>query len=159
MPQIILHFSIMPSRPIDPESQLDDRVTILGAWAIAPILFEDPEFKALYDREYDGRLRQSEASREIDMRRDRLRSAIDEVLQGRVVLGENGPKLPVFEEESLNSREEMGKFLLELIKKDADMSMKYLELILECGTKLSSQPPQKKGKKSRWGVEIPASLK
>lgn len=150
----------MSSHPSEGQvAQIPDDIAALGAWAIAPILFDDPEFRAIYNTEYEARLADNEAAREADVIREKVRTMIDGALRGIGVLRESDLNLPLFEEESLDSREGIGRFLLELLKENPGIYAKYFGQILECGMSLNSRPPVKKPKKCRWGVEIPADLK
>lgn len=150
----------MSSHPSEGQvAQIPDDIAALGAWAIAPILFDDPEFRAIYNTEYEARLADNEAAREADVIREKVRTMIDGALRGIGVLRESDLNLPLFEEESLDSREGIGRFLLELLKENPRIYAKYFGQILECGMSLNSRPPVKKPKKCRWGVEIPADLK
>ena len=171
--ELFIQYIHMPSRPFDTdtkvehreglpsssqESQLPDDVCELGAWAIDPILFEDPEFRALYDAQYELQLRNNEINGRRNAVRDDVRTVINRVLGGVGSLPGDAFDFPVFNESSLHSRETMGKFLYDLLKMHPRVLEKYFDLILECGANLSSQPTQKKPKKSRWGVEIPSAL-
>lgn len=111
----------------------ESKILKIGAYALAPTLFQDQRFKALYDREYPKIGDWNSFVEKFNPHVHNTRNQISNVLKGILNLDEKGVDLESFDEASLNDEENLGSLLLKVLESSPQLYLEYEPLIVAAG--------------------------
>ena len=118
-------------RPADSENE--SKILKIGAYALAPTLFQDQRFKALYDREYQKIEDWNSFVEKFNPLVLNTRNQISNVLKGILNLDGKGVDLESFDEASLNDKENLGSLVLKVLESSPQLYSEYEPLIVAAG--------------------------
>jgi hypothetical protein len=120
-------------RRCPPVPENESKILIIGAYALAPTLFQDPRFKTLYDSEYQNLEDWNSFVKKYNPIAHNVRSQLSNVMRGIMDLDEKGCDIEPFDEASLNDKENLGSFVLKILMSDQELYSEYIPLILATG--------------------------
>lgn len=109
------------------------RMMALGAYALAPTLFQDPRFKVAYDREYQKIEDWNSFVEKVNPVSRNVRSRLNNALRGIMAFDEKGVDLESFDEEYLNEQENLGAMVLKVLQNVPELYSEYEMMLLDAG--------------------------
>ncbi len=115
------------------------RVMALGAYALAPTLFQDPRFRAAYDREYQKIEDWNSFVEKVNPISRNVRNELNNALRGIMAFDEKGVDLESFDEASLNEQENLGTMILNVLQDAPALYSEYERMLLDAGKTFIAQ--------------------